>query len=82
MIKTGSERYWQDMKKYRTNNIFDKENFARVLNSIGVKAYVGADGIIFDDIAFAEIPTWTLPDIVRINNKFMTSTYHTEDITE
>ena len=70
------------MKKvlYLTNGVFNTEEFAKLLNKIGVYAEVTKDGVILDKEGLNAIPVYNLPHWVYMNKKYINSPYHTKEV--
>lgn len=64
--------------KYNTNSLFNNEEFAEVLNSLGVEAKAVNQGVILDREAFNQLKVSKMPHWVYMNRKFINSEYHTE----
>lgn len=70
------------MKKvlYLTNNSFDKAEFAKLLNKIGVSAEMTEKGVVLDKEALNAIPNYKLPHWVYMNKAHINSPYCTEEV--
>lgn len=66
-----------DYVKYLTNNLFNNEAFADLLNAKGVEAKAVAGGVELDRTAFNNINNCDLPHWMYMNKKFINSEYHT-----
>lgn len=63
------------MKFYATNDLFNDEDFCKLLNNIGVKAYPGTNngqaGLWYDYDKFITIKTYNMPNLIYLNREYM-----------